>query len=157
LESYVLEQDIIYVGGGNTRNMLLLWKEWGLDIVLKKAYDQGVILAGLSAGAICWFEEGLTDPLNAPLYKLDCLSFLKGSNCPHYDGENKRKPSYHQLILEGDMREGYAVDDGAALHFIDESFFTSVSSRPHARAYFVKCEDNVIIETEIGTIYLGDG
>ncbi|ART75087.1 peptidase E [Sutcliffiella horikoshii] len=154
LEKFVLEQDVIYVGGGNTRNMLLLWKEWGLDKVLKKAYEQGVILAGLSAGAICWFEEGLTDPLNAPLYKLDCLGFLKGSNCPHYDGENKRKPSYHKLILEAQMKEGYAVDDGAALHFVNEILSKSVSSRPKAKSYFIKLINGEITENEINTTYL---
>ncbi|WP_409276177.1 Type 1 glutamine amidotransferase-like domain-containing protein [Neobacillus sp. SCS-31] len=156
IESYILEQDVIYVGGGNTRNMLVLWKEWGLDHYLKKAYKNGVILAGLSAGSICWFEEGLTDPLNAPLYKLDGLGFLKGSNCPHYDGENKRKPSYHKLILEGKIKEGYAVDDGVALHFINETLSSSVSSRPKAKAYFVKCIDSEIIENEVNTIYLGN-
>ncbi|WP_419880945.1 Type 1 glutamine amidotransferase-like domain-containing protein [Peribacillus sp. B-H-3] len=155
LESYVLEQDVIYVGGGNTRNMLVLWKEWGLDKALKIAYENGVILAGLSAGSICWFEEGLTDPLNAPLYKLDCLGFLKGSNCPHYDGENKRKPSYHQSILEGKIKEGYAVDDGVALHFINETLSASVSSRPRTNAYFVKCVDSEIRETEVNTNFLG--
>ncbi|WP_349408065.1 peptidase E [Pseudalkalibacillus sp. SCS-8] len=154
LEKFVLEKDVIYVGGGNTRNMLLLWKEWGLDKVLKKAYEKGVILSGLSAGAMCWFEEGLTDPLNAPLYKLDCLGFLKGSNCPHYDGEEKRKPSYHQFILDGRMQEDYAIDDGAALHFIDESRFHSVSSRPKARSYFVRCNNDGVIEEEIHTTYL---
>ena len=155
LESFVLEQEVIYVGGGNTRNMLVLWKEWGLDTVLKKAYEKGVILAGLSAGSICWFEEGLTDPLNAPLYKLDCLGFLKGSNCPHYDGENKRKPTYHQSILEGKIKEGYAVEDGVALHFINETLSASVSSRPTAKAYFVKCVDSEIRETEVNTNFLG--
>ncbi len=118
--------------------------------------SEGVILAGLSAGSICWFEEGLTDPVNAPLYKLDCLGYLKGSNCPHYDGENKRKPSYHQLILEGKIKEGYAVDDGAALHFKNETLTTSVSSRPKAKAYYVKCVDREIIESEIITDYLGE-
>ncbi|MEH7237991.1 peptidase E [Bacillus sp. JJ1562] len=154
LETYILEQDVIYVGGGNTRNMLLLWKEWGLDAVLKKAYKKGIILAGLSAGSICWFEEGLTDPLNAPLYKLECLGLLKGSNCPHYDGENKRRPSYHQLILEGKITEGYAVDDGAALHFVNESLSKSVSSRPNAKSYFVKKVHNKIAEEEMKTDYL---
>lgn len=154
LESYILEQDVIYVGGGNTRNMLVLWKEWGLVHYLEKAYRNGVILAGLSAGSICWFEEGLTDPLNAPLYKLNCLGFLKGSNCPHFDGENKRKPSYHKLISEGKIKEGYAVDDGVALHFIDETLSSSVSSRPKAKAYFVKYIDSEIIENEVNTIYL---
>lgn len=156
LEKYVFEQDIIYVGGGNTRNMLLLWKEWGLDNALRKAYENGTILAGLSAGSICWFEEGLTNPKNAPLYKLDCLGFLKGSNCPHYDGDSKRRPSYHQLISNGKMIEGYAVDDGVALHFIDESLFKTVSSRPKAKAYYVKNKDCETIETDIKTIYLGD-
>ncbi|MEH7225600.1 peptidase E [Bacillus sp. JJ1566] len=155
MEQYMLEQDIIYVGGGNTRNMLLLWKEWGLDTALKNAYKSGIILAGLSAGSICWFEEGLTDPLNAPLYKLDCLGLLKGSNCPHYDGENKRRPSYHQLILEGKIKEGYAVDDGAALHFVNEVLSNSVSSRPKAKSYFVKNVHNQIVEEEMKTTYLG--
>lgn len=95
----------------------------GIRCCLKKAYEKSAILAGLSAGSICWFEEGLTDPLNAPLYKLDYLGFLKGSNCPHYDVENKRRPSYHQLISEG-KKEGYAVDDGAALHFINETLYS---------------------------------
>ncbi|MER2037862.1 MAG: Type 1 glutamine amidotransferase-like domain-containing protein [Solibacillus sp.] len=155
LEKYVLSQDIIYVGGGNTRNLLVLWKEWGLDRILKKAYNNGIILAGLSAGSICWLEEGLTDPLNGPLYTLDCLGFLKGSNCPHYDGENKRKPSYHRLILEGKIKEGYAADDGAALHFINEALFTSVSSRIKARTYYIKNIGEKIIEEELDTIYLG--
>ena len=154
LETYVLEQDVVYVGGGNTRNMLILWKEWGLDSVLKKAYEKGIILAGLSAGSICWFEEGLTDPLNAPLYKLDCLGLLEGSNCPHYDGENKRRPSYHQLILEGKVKEGYGVDDGAALHFVNETLSKSVSSRPNAKSYLVKNAHDQIVEEEMKTIYL---
>lgn len=156
LEEYILEQDIIYIGGGNTRNMLLLWKEWGLDKVLRRAYESGIILSGLSAGSICWFEQGLTDPLNAPLLKLDCLGFLKGSNCPHYDGENKRRPSYHNLISTGKMLEGYAVDDGVALHFINDSLFKTVSSRPKAQAYFVNNKEGEIIETDMKTIYLGD-
>ncbi|SFB99254.1 Peptidase E [Bacillus sp. OV322] len=155
LENYVLEQDVIYVGGGNTRNMLVLWKEWELDTILKKAYENGVILAGLSAGSICWFEEGLTDPLNAPLYKLDGLGLLKGSNCPHYDGESKRKPSYHQLILEGKIKGGYGADDGAALHFKNETLSASVSSGPKSKTYFVNCIDSEIIERELETHYLG--
>lgn len=155
LHQFVLEQDILYVGGGNTRNMILLWKEWGLDEALRKAYENGSILAGLSAGSNCWFEEGLTDPINGPMYKLDCLAFLKGSHCPHYDGEEKRRPSYHQLILEGNIQEGYGVDDGAALHFIDESLFQTVSSRPNAKAYYVKREEDKIMESEVISYYLG--
>ncbi|TSB46007.1 peptidase E [Alkalicoccobacillus porphyridii] len=106
LEEFVLAQDIIYVGGGSTRNMLVLWKEWGLDIILKDAYYKGIIMAGISAGANCWFEEGLTDPLNGPLYKIDGLGLLEGSICPHYDGEEKRKPTYQNLIKTGQMKAG---------------------------------------------------
>ncbi|AST90770.1 peptidase E [Sutcliffiella cohnii] len=156
LETYILEQDIIYVGGGNTRNMLLLWKDWGFDKVLKKAYESGVVLAGLSAGSICWFEEGLTDPINAPLYKLDCLGFLKGSHCPHYDGENKRKPAYHQLLLEGRIKAGYAVDDGAALHFVNETLTVAVSSRPNAQAFYVESDGRTVTETGLEIKYLDD-
>ncbi|MBM7578589.1 Type 1 glutamine amidotransferase-like domain-containing protein [Jeotgalibacillus terrae] len=154
LEQFVLDQDIIYVGGGSTRNMLALWKEWGLDVILKKAYEQGVILAGISAGSVCWFEEGLTDPLNAPLYKINGLGLLSGSNCPHFDGEIKRKPSYYELILEGEIKEGYAVDDGVALHFIDETLSASVSSRKHAQAYFIQRVDGEIEEVSVETEYL---
>ncbi|MCM3388801.1 Type 1 glutamine amidotransferase-like domain-containing protein [Ureibacillus chungkukjangi] len=155
LEEFVFEQDIIYVGGGSTRNMLVLWKEWGLDDILRRAYEKGIVLAGLSAGSICWFEEGLTDPLNGPLYKIDCLGLLKGSNCPHYDGENKRRPSYQQLILADEIKAGYGVDDGVALHFIDEALTKTVSSRPEARAYYVKHEGSEVVESEITPIYLG--
>ncbi|QGM30009.1 peptidase E [Bacillus sp. N3536] len=155
LEEYVMTQDILYIGGGNTRNMLVLWKEWGLDLILRKAYENGIILAGLSAGSICWFEEGLTDPLNAPLYKLNCLGFLKGSNCPHYDGEGKRKPAYHELIATGVMKSGYAVEDGVALHFIDEVLKGAVSSQLNGHAYKVEKENTEVNEKNILVTYLG--
>ena len=128
LEAFVFDQDIMYVGGGSKRNMLVLWKEWGLDDIFKKAYQQDIILAGLSAGAICWFEQGITDPLNGPLYAIDGLGLLKGSACPHYDGEEKRRPFYEALIKEGKVMEGYGINDGTALHFIDECLHKSVRS-----------------------------
>ena len=155
LEAFILEQDILYVGGGNTRNMLVLWQEWGLDSILLKAYKKEIILAGLSAGSICWFEEGLTDPLNGPLYKLDCLGILKGSNCPHYDGESKRRPAYKEMIAENKMKPGYAVEDGVALHFVDEQLHMSVSSRINRKAYFVNSMEYAVEELEISTKYLG--
>jgi len=84
IEKFILTQDILYVGGGNTKNMLALWKEWGLDKIILKAYRKGIILCGISAGSICWFEEGLTDSIPNQLNKLKCLGILKGSNCPHF-------------------------------------------------------------------------
>lgn len=138
LEAFLLEQDIVYVGGGSTRNMMVLWKEWGLDVILVQAYQKGVICAGLSAGAICWFEQGLTDPLNGPLYPINGLGLLKGSVCPHYDGEAKRRPAYERFIHEGKMVEGYGINDGTALHFIDENLHQSIQSTNRSGAGYEK-------------------
>lgn len=154
LEGFLLEKDIIYVGGGNTKNLLVLWKEWGLDIILKKAWKQGIVLAGISAGSICWFEEGVTDSYGDGLEPLKCLGFLKGSNCPHYDGEAERRPSYHKLIASNSIQSGMATDDGVAIHYIEQEVQKIVSSRPNAKAYKVSF-DKEIKEIELETEYLG--
>lgn len=154
LESFLLEKDIIYVGGGNTRNLLILWREWGLDSILQKAWEKGIVLAGISAGSICWFEEGVTDSFGNELEPLKCLGFLKGSNCPHYDGESNRRPSYQRLIANGKIQSGYATDDGVALHYIDQELSKIVSSRPNAKAYKVYF-DEVVKEMELDTSFLG--
>lgn len=155
LESFVLEKDIIYVGGGNTRNLLVLWKEWGLDRILKKAWEKGIILSGVSAGSICWFEEGVTDSIPGKLTPLKCLGFLKGSNCPHYDGEKERRPAFHRLLRTGKIKNGYAADDGVAIHFIDHSIAHVVSSRPLGRAYKVVLQKGKVVEEPIVPTYLG--
>lgn len=154
LESFLLEKDIIYVGGGNTQNLLILWKEWGLDKIIKRAWEQEILLAGISAGAICWFEEGVTDSFGDGLEPLKCLGFLKGSNCPHYDGEINRRPTYQKLIAERKIKPGIAVDDGVALHYIDGDLNEIVSSRPKAKAYKVYF-DKEIKEVELDTKFLG--
>ncbi|ATP40231.1 peptidase E [Solibacillus sp. R5-41] len=154
LESFILEKDIIYVGGGNTKNLLALWKEWGLDDILRKAWNQGVILAGLSAGSICWFEEGVTDSFGDGLEPIQCLGFLKGSNCPHYDSELERKPAYHNLIESKKIQSGIATDDGVAIHYKEHEISKIVSSRPNAKAYSVSFEQEVI-ESELQTVFLG--
>ena len=103
-----MDKDICYVGGGNTRNLLVLWKEWGLDQHLYEAWCNGAIMAGLSAGSICWFKQGLTDSKTGKLLPLECLGFIEGSNCPHFDTEKGRRPSYHDAILDicDDVRNG---------------------------------------------------
>lgn len=154
LESFILEKDIMYVGGGNTKNLLVLWKEWGLDDILKKAWEQGILLAGVSAGSICWFEEGVTDSYGEGLESLKCLGFLEGSNCPHYDGEKDRRPSYQALIDSRKIMPGFAADDGVALHFIDKEIHKIISSRPNAKAYKIYYE-NGVQEEELETTYLG--
>ena len=137
LEEFVLSQDIVYVGGGNTKNLLALWREWGLDRIIEKAWNQGVVLAGISAGSICWFEQGVTDSYGDELHPLACLGFLPGSNCPHYDGETHRRPTFQRLLKEGQIKPGLAADDGVALHFIEQDLHSVVSSRPDAKAYRV--------------------
>ena len=154
LESFILEKDILYVGGGNTKNLLALWKEWDLDGILRKAWNQGVILAGLSAGAICWFEEGVTDSYGDGLESIKCLGFLKGSNCPHYDGEIERRPAYHKLIASKKIQSGVATDDGVAIHYKEQGISKIVSSRPNAKAYSVSFE-KMVTETELQTEFLG--
>ncbi|MCR8847186.1 peptidase E [Rossellomorea sp. SC111] len=155
LEGFLLEKDIIYVGGGNTKSMLALWKEWGIDAILRKAWESGIILSGLSAGSICWFEEGTTDSYGVGLETIEGLGLIEGSHSPHYDGEENRRPLYHSFVESGELQAGYAADDGAALHFIEGELARAVSSRPHASAYRVEKKDGMIQEYRIPTIYLG--
>jgi len=146
---FVLSKDIIYVGGGNTRNLLVLWRDWGLDRIMREAWEQGIVLAGISAGSICWFEEGVTDSIPGVLTPLKCLGFLEGSNCPHYDGEVNRRPAYHRLLKEGQIGAGVACDDGVAVHYKDAELYRIVSSRPNARAYRLTLDGSSVCETEL--------
>jgi dipeptidase E len=155
MEDFILGQDVIYVGGGNTRSMIALWKEWGVDAFFRAAWENGTVLAGISAGSLCWFEEGLSDFLPGQLNRLKCLGFLPGSNCPHYDGESERQPTYHRLISKGEISEGIAADDGAALHYVGQSLANIVSSRRSAKAYSVKRNGDKIEERALKTVYLG--
>jgi dipeptidase E len=135
LRSYLLACDLIFVGGGNTKSMLALWRGWGVDEMLREAWRRGTVLAGVSAGAICWFEQGITDSIPGPLTPLDCLGFLKGSACPHFDGEPERRPTFHCMLGEGAILPGYAADDHAALVFEGETLARIVATTPTARAY----------------------
>jgi dipeptidase E len=147
-------QDVIYVGGGNTANMLAIWRLHGFDDALRRAVASGTVLAGISAGSICWFEAGVTDSFAGPLSSLEGLGLLSGSNCPHYDGEAGRRPGYHRLIQDG-LSPGMAADDGAALHFTDGELHRVVSSRPKARAYRVRLAGTDVVEAAIEPDYLG--
>ncbi len=137
LRSYLLAQDVIYVGGGNTKSMLAVWREWGVPDLLREAWDSGIVLAGISAGAICWFEQGITDSFADQLRVIGCLGFLPGSCCPHYSGEAERRPSFHRLLREGEIAPGFAIDDGAAIHYRDDQIHRVIASRVGASAYRV--------------------
>lgn len=155
LEMHVARQDVLYFSGGNTFNAITLWNEWKLTPMLRAAYERGTVMAGLSAGAICWFEQGSTDSVGRELGVLDCLGWLPGSMTPHYDGEADRRPSLHAFLREARIRDGFAADDGAALHFVDERLSRVVSSRPNARAYRVEMRGDDVAETPLETQFLG--
>ena len=148
IASLLTSQDIVYVGGGNTANMLAVWRVHGVDRMLKAAWERGVILTGVSAGMICWFEAGVTDSFGPLAALRDGLGFLSGSACPHYDGETDRRPTYQRLVGAG-FPEGYAADDGAALHFIGTALETCVAGRPGARVYRVGVAGEVVVETPL--------
>jgi dipeptidase E len=156
LENFILEKDVLYVSGGNTRSMLAIWRGWGVVDILQTAWQNGVLLAGISAGAICWFEQGITDSVPGRLSKLDCLGFLPGSCCPHYDGEPERRPTFHRLIAGDQILPGYGIDDGAAMHFADGELFRVVSSRPQATAFFLEKVAGEVLERPLECEYLGE-
>jgi dipeptidase E len=158
LESFVLAQDIIYVGGGNTANLLAVWRTHGLDRILRRAWEEGVVLCGVSAGMNCWFEASVTDSFGggrlAPLR--DGLGLLPGSACPHYDGEAQRRPTFTSLVAGGKLPDGWAADDGAALVFAGPELVEVVASRPRARGYRVRrMPDGEAGEQVLPARYLG--
>ena len=139
IEAFLLDQDVIYVGGGNTANMLAIWRVHGVDKALRTAWERGVVLAGWSAGAMCWFEGGLTDSFGPNLAPMrDGLKFLAGSFCPHYDAESLRRPRYEELVGSGALQDGFASDDGVGLLFEGRSFVEAVASLPGQHAYRVE-------------------
>ncbi len=155
LASFVMEQDAIFVGGGNTRSLLAVWRDWELDRHLRAAWEHGIVLGGVSAGSICWFEHGVTDSIAGPLASLPCLGFLPGSNCPHYDSERLRRPTFRRLVARGTMPDGIAADDGVALHYVGTQLKNVVGSVPRARAWRVGRSRNLALETQIPARYLG--
>jgi peptidase E len=152
-EDLLLSQDVIFVGGGSVANMVAVWRVHGLDRILRKAWQAGIVLAGSSAGAICWFDGGTTDSFGHELRAFtDGLGLLAGSYCPHYDSEPGRRPLYHRLIADGTLAGGIACDDGAAAHFIDDTLTELIADRPGASAYRV---EPGITETRLETRFLG--
>ncbi len=154
LDSTLNKQDIIYVGGGNTKSMLAVWREWKLDKLLLKAYNRGAVLCGVSAGAICWFEQGITDSWASNLNIMNCMGFIKGCCCPHYDGESNRKPTVEKFLLDGVIDSCHALDDGAALHYKNGIIHTAVSFYKDANAYQVSIKDGNVYHKAIEGVSL---
>jgi peptidase E len=151
IEGFLLDQDVLYVGGGNTANMLAIWRVHGVDKALRNAWDNGVVLAGWSAGALCWFEGGLTDSFGPDLGPIkDGLKFLSGTFCPHYDSESLRRPRYEALVSSGTLQDGFAADDGVGVVFEGRNFTEAVASLPGQHAYRVeRRRGNAVEETQV--------
>jgi dipeptidase E len=139
LREHLLAQDAIYVGGGSMVNLLAIWRAQGLDTILRDAWQAGVVLAGLSAGAMCWFEWGVTTSSGAPAPAAG-LGFLAGSSSVHHDSEPSRRPVYLEAVRSGEIPPGWGVDDGAGLIFRGTALAEVVSARPAAGAYDVTAD-----------------
>jgi len=145
-EEIIMSMDAIIVSGGNTLNMLAIWKVQGIDTLLSKAYESGIVLAGGSAGSLCWFTGGSTDSRPKELSIIEGLGLLDFSHSPHYLKESARRPLYHELILNKKLQSGYACDDMAGLLFINGKMMKSVSMNAENNNYFVSVKDGKIIE-----------
>lgn len=154
LRKVLLNQDVIFVGGGNTKSMLAVWREWGIPKILREAWRRGTVLTGVSAGAICWFTTGVTDSWAGRLAALPCLGFLPGTCCPHYDGEKDRRPATHRLVGSREASATIALDDGAAAHYVGRTLIRVVSARPKALGYTIRRRGGIAVETPLPVVRL---
>ena len=148
LREHLLAQDVIYVGGGSMINLLALWRAHGLDSILRESWQAGIVLAGLSAGSMCWFEGGITKGLGHPVPTAG-LGFLPGSNSVHYDGEPDRRPAFLDAIASGALAAGYGVQDGVGLLFRGTRLAEVVAAREGLRAYRVDAVEGTAREHEL--------
>jgi dipeptidase E len=155
-EEVLLSMDGIVCSGGNTLNQQAIWKAQGIDVVLKQAWDRGIVLGGASAGSLCWFEEGTTDSRPKVLTTVKCLGFLRGSHSPHYDREKDRRPLYHKLIGSGEMKPGYACDNDAGIYFEDNEVKRVVATRADAKVYYVSLVGGQVVEKMLQPEMIGE-
>lgn len=151
IRAVLLDQDVVYVGGGNTVNLLAVWRAHGVDAILREAWERGVVLAGLCAGSMCWFESGVTASFGTRMAPFSGgLGLLAGSNCPHYA---QRRDAYLEALRAG-MAPGVGAEDGVALHFVDRRLAAVVASREGPRAYRVGIAGDRVIEAPLRPILL---
>ncbi|WP_413677896.1 Type 1 glutamine amidotransferase-like domain-containing protein [Prochlorococcus sp. MIT 0916] len=154
IKTHIMEQDVVFVGGGNTKSMLAIWNDWGMSDLLKNAYNEGVIMSGVSAGAICWFTSGITDSWDNELRILPCLDFVSGTCCPHYDEEPSRIPYVKKLILDEKITNCISIEGGSAMHFIDGNPFKNVCFKNNKNTYNVFLDNNDVVEKPFKKIQL---
>ena len=155
IHTHLMTRDLVYVGGGSVISLLGAWRAHGLDATLRRAWEAGVVMCGLSAGSLCWFEQGVTAFHGEPR-PVAGLGLIPGSNCVHFDKEPCREAAYRQLLRDG-MCDGYATEDGTALHFVGDRLERVVSSRPRASAYRMRCANGRVERRRLATAYLGEG
>ncbi len=145
IRDHIMNQDVIFVGGGNTKSMLAVWNDWGMNKILIDAYNQGIIMSGVSAGAICWFTTGVTDSWDNKLELLNCLDLIKGTCCPHYDEEPSRIPYVKKILEEKIVSNCIAIEGGSALHFINGKPSKNLSFKEDKNSFKVSYQNNKII------------
>lgn len=148
-EELIIPMDAIVVGGGNTLNMLAIWKAQGITELLRKAYDNGTVMSGGSAGSLCWFNAGTTDSRPRHYSIVECLGFLNYSHCPHYHSEASRIPLYHKNIASHQLTEGYACDDRSGVHFVNGQCVGAVSLDENNHSYFVSLKEGKIVQERL--------
>lgn len=149
---HLLQQDIIWVSGGSTANLLALWRLHGLDATLHAAWQAGVVLMGVSAGSLCWHIGGTTDSFGLPLQPVtNALGWLPYSNSPHHDAEPERRPLIHKLVADGTLPDAYATDNGAGLIYHGTELYEAITEKPGALAYEITREGDTARETPLPT------
>ncbi|HTE57270.1 MAG TPA: peptidase E [Verrucomicrobiae bacterium] len=152
VREHILRQDMIWVDGGSVANLLAVWRVHELDSILRTAWEKGIVLAGCSAGSICWHTGGTTDSFGEDLHPvINALGFLPYSNGVHYDVHKQRRPLFQNLVQENILDEGYATDDGAAIHYVDDQFHKAIADRPGKFAYHITRVGDGIKETRLKT------
>ena len=149
LDEKILGQDIVFVGGGNTKSMLAVWRDWNLDVILKKAYNNGIIMSGVSAGAICWFEKGITDSYAKSLEILNCLGFIKGIACPHFDEEKEREPYVHDLLKQEIIDSCICIEGYSALHLNSINGIRTINFGDNKKCFELYKNNNKIMKKNL--------
>ncbi|MGW0349292.1 Type 1 glutamine amidotransferase-like domain-containing protein [Streptomyces anthocyanicus] len=150
VEETVLAQDVVWVMGGSVANLLAVWRVHGLDRVMRKAWEAGVVLSGVSAGSLCWFRGGATDSFCPELRPItDALDFLPYGNGVHYDVDPGRRPLIHRLVADGTLPTAHCTDDGVGLVYRGTELAEAVTEVPGKGAYVVVRDGDTAVEERI--------
>jgi peptidase E len=156
IEGHLMAQDVVWVNGGSVANLLAVWRVHGLDEILRRVWQAGVVLGGVSAGSICWFEGGTTDSFGPELRAVtNGLGFLPYANGVHYDSEDRRRPLVHQLVADGTLGTTHCTDDGVGMLYRGTEFVEAVTEQAGKGAYVVRREGDSAVEERLETRLLG--